>query len=611
MSNESQISAFQAAKNCWFAVREIFLFRPFFSVTIVLLQIVTEATAFVESTYLTQWLITSIERRAPFSQIAVWVILFFALQILVGGLSWLHFGMLREIVATRFSQHFNKKIFRKAANIELSCYEAPSFYDRYTRAADGMPERLLNVNDFAIGVVCIFCRVIALISVMISIDPGVGVFLIFPMIGNFIFAKKLNDLDQKRYQENTKSNRILSYVQRVLHLQQFAKEVRITDIYPLMERKMDGAVNDICRVQDRYAFGTAFAHWGKVQFVFTVFFEGTFAYCAYRALVGGTISLAQMTVITAIMGSASYAIMALFENLNGIQKEGVYIQNARDFLSYKERIPENQPGLAVPHRIETLEFRNVSFSYQGSDRKVLDGISFLLPGNKTVALVGHNGAGKSTFVKLLLRLYDPDEGEILLNGVNIKEYALAEYRKLFSAAFQDYQVIAMSVLENLTMGEHFEHEEEAAWEVLKKVGLSQKVSGLEHGLHTVMTREFDDHGVVFSGGEGQKLAVARALMKNSACMVLDEPSSALDPIAEHDLFETIMQESANRTTVIISHRLSSVQEADEILMFDGGKLVETGTHGELMKQKGAYARMFRYQACNYLAITGEEAGCNA
>ena len=204
-------------------------------------------------------------------------------------------------------------------------------------------------------------------------------------------------------------------------------------------------------------------------------------------------------------------------------------------------------------------------------------------------------------IKLLLRLYDVDEGEILLDGINIKEYKLSEYRALFSAAFQDYQVIAMSVLDNLTMGKNIPNAEEKANKLIREVGLEARVNAMPRGIHNNLTREFDDEGAVLSGGESQKLAVARALMQNGEYMIFDEPSAALDPIAEFELFKTIIEKSEGKAVVLISHRLSSVRNADVIYMLSGGAVIEEGTHSSLMESDGKYAEMFRMQAKNYLA----------
>ncbi|MDE7295546.1 MAG: ABC transporter ATP-binding protein/permease, partial [Oscillospiraceae bacterium] len=212
--------------------------------------------------------------------------------------------------------------------------------------------------------------------------------------------------------------------------------------------------------------------------------------------------------------------------------------------------------------------------------------------------------GKTNKNNLLLMLYDPTSGEILVNGINIKEYNLKAYRKLFSAAFQDYKILALSVKDNVLMGGDFENGEDTARHSLKCSGVWDKVESLPHGMDTIMTREFDNEGAVLSGGEQQKIVVARAFAQKASVKVFDEPSSALDPIAEYELYKGIMNESKGHITLFISHRLSSVKDADVVFMLENGAVIEQGTHRELMRQAGKYAEMFNKQAQNYLADEG-------
>ncbi len=605
-----EVNLRQSLQNAFFSVGELFRFNRGFVFANFIIVIGLQLVYAFESTYYVKWLIEAISDKGHFGRIILVVCLFVFVRFITDCIDWVYYGYTSDIVFSRFEQDFNRRVFRKAGNVELACYEDAEFYNKYTQALDSTSKRMLNVCGHSANMTGTLIRVIVLLAVMISIDAGVAFFLIFPLVGNFIFGKWLNNIEQERYKETVKNNRIIDYVMRVLHLQQFAKEIRLTDIYPLMQHKHGNAVDGVCSTHDKYAAKAGTVYWIKVMFTFTFTFEGILAYCSWRALVGGAIDLAEMTIMTSVMTSAAWGIIYLFNAMMEIHRESIYIQNARDFLAYEEKIPEDGSGMPTPDSIDSIEFRNVTFTYKGEDKPTLRNISFTLDKGRTAALVGHNGAGKTTLIKLLVRLYDPDSGEILLNGTNIKEYETASYRRLFSAAFQDYQVIAMSVLDNIIMGSNVENGEKEAIEILKKVGLYDKVSSLENGIHTTMTREFDDHGAVFSGGQCQKLAVARAMMQNGKCMIFDEPSSALDPIAEYDLFKTIMEETKGRTTIIISHRLSSVNDADIIYMLENGTIVERGTHASLMSLGGVYADMYIHQANSYMARTVEGGDTN-
>ena len=341
----------------------------------------------------------------------------------------------------------------------------------------------------------------------------------------------------------------------------------------------------------------------RITFTFTVIFEGVLIYAFYKKQVAGTITLAQLTIMTSLMVAATWILISLFDDISKLIKNGLFINNLRGFLEYKEKIPEDQKGI-IPQGFETLEFKDVCFSYK--DEQTIKNLSFKINKDEAVALVGHNGAGKTTIIKLLLRLYDPSSGEILLNGINIKEYDLRAYRELFATTFQDFKIFGMTVRENVLMGRSVENEDEVVRSSLRKTGILDKIESLPDGIDSMMTKEFFENGTILSGGQNQKLAAARTFAKPSPVKIFDEPSSALDPIAEYELFKNIMKEGKEHTMLFISHRLSSVKNCDRVLMLEGGRLIEEGTHKELIARNGSYCQMYKRQAMNYLAIENEE-----
>lgn len=493
-----------------------------------------------------------------------------------------------------------KKLYKKAKSVELRCYEDPDFYNRYTMAMDNAGEKITVIFDSVFGIFTGIFAVAAVFYSMFDIDAWSVLFIISPLIGNFVFQNLINRMQFKSYQENIPNDKVMNYVSRIMYLPDYAKEIRLSNIFSLLNHQYEDATNDSIRIAKKYGFKLAHRGFWRITFTFTVMFEGVLLYAIYGNLVTKTISLAELTVMSSLMVSATWILIGLFENVTNTIKNGLFIDNLRNFLEYEEKIPEDQDGLMPPKDFESIEFDHVYFSYK--DEETIKDLTFTINNGDIAALVGHNGAGKTTIVKLLLRLYDPTEGVIRLNGVDIREYNLRAYRKLFATAFQDFKLFGMTVKDNVLMGSHPENEDAKVEKALKKAGVYDRIMALPQGIHTMMTKEFDEEGAVLSGGESQKVAVARAFVKDSPIRIFDEPSSALDPIAEYELFNSIMKDGEKHTMIFISHRLSSVKNSDKVFMLENGQIIESGTHKELMEKDGSYAEMYKMQAMNYLAV---------
>ena len=497
-----------------------------------------------------------------------------------------------------------KKLYSKAKNVELRCYEDSDFYNRYTMAMDGAEAKITAVIRGVFGALVGTAAAVVVFYLMFEIDHYAILFIISPLIGNFIFGNLKNKYEYKRYQGWVPNDKVLNYVSRMMYLPDGAKEIRLSQVFELMRKQYAEATEKNVKVSIKYAFANCTLSFLRITFTFTVIFEGVMFYAIYRNRVSGSISLAQLTIMTSLMVAMTWILIRVFENIMEILKNGMFINNLRSFLDYEEKIPEDFDGEIPSKDFESLEFRNVSFSY--GEKKTIDNLSFAIKKGETAALVGHNGAGKTTIIKLLLRLYDPDEGEILYNGKNIKEYNLKAYREIFATTFQDFQMFGMSVRENVLMGRHYDDEEGKVVKALKMAGVYDRICELPEGLDTVMTKEFDENGAVLSGGETQKVAVARTFVRETPMKIFDEPSSALDPIAEYDLFKSILKEARDHTMLFISHRLSSVKDCDRVFMLEKGTLIEEGTHSQLIASNGKYAQMYKKQAMNYLALENEE-----
>lgn len=386
--------------------------------------------------------------------------------------------------------------------------------------------------------------------------------------------------------------------------------MRLTDIFEVMTRTYDRAMEGHIGVTKRYWKRLAGFTVLRDSFVYPIFFEGIWLLGAYMAMVSRTMTVSDFVVVANSAVSSTGMLINLTGSLVSIFSNALYADNLHAFLDYHEKIPEDQPGLPAPAEVETLELHGVSFQYRPDAEEVLHRITLTLRAGEVVSLVGHNGSGKSTLVKLIMRLYDPTEGTILLNGVDIRRYNLREYRALIGSTFQDFQIFSMSVADNVLMGNEVEGDpRQAARRALEESGVYSAIEALPHGMDTTLTREFDDQGAMLSGGEEQKVAIARAFAKKSRILILDEPSSALDPVAEYHMYRNFLhlcRKGEKKISLFISHRLSSAAVADRVFLLQEGRIAEEGTHTELMKKKGAYADLFRKQAENYLVeVRGE------
>ena len=507
------------------------------------------------------------------------------------------------IELTRLYGKLYHMLFDKAKNVELRCYEDADFYNRYTMAMDGADLRISDIMRRFWGMIFGTVATGFVFYLMFSIDKFAVIFIICPLVGNFVFGSIKNKFELKRYKEQVPGNKMMNYVSRAMYLPDYAKEMRLFGVYNLLKKQYSDATDNNVKAASKYAFPNAFVNFWKITFTFSVIFEGVLFYAIYRNLVTGSISLADLTIMTSMMVSMTWILIGLFDDIVNFMKDGVFIDNLRGFLDYKETIPEDYDG-DIPEGFDVLEFDGVSFSY--TDEETIKDLSFTIKKGEVAALVGHNGAGKTTIIKLLLRLYDPTSGVIRLNGRDIREYNLHAYRELFATTFQDFAIMGMSVKDNVLMGRHYDDEDTIVSDALKKSGVYERIGKLEKGTDTVMTKEFDENGAVFSGGESQKLAVSRTFAKPAPVKIFDEPSSALDPIAEFELFNNIAKEGSDHTLLFISHRLSSVKHCDKVFMLEKGRIIEEGSHEELMARDGKYAKMYRRQANNYLAIEDEE-----
>lgn len=549
-------------------------------------------------------LLSLIEGNASFSYYVKILLAFVGLsmlnEVIVVGCDYL-----LNVSAKRVFKGLNNMIFKKASEVDVACYEDPVFYDSYKRATD-----ILN-SGFFLGYCLQFARVIAnllslilIVGVVATIDKAYLIFLA-PVSIVFVVEIIKSKLIYKKDLSMTSNNRIKAYAQRTVFLKDFSKDVRCSNIFGVMLRNYQRAVDDNVRIIKTYGKKLFFFSMTGSIFGELVPIVGTYALASYKFYNNAGADISGFSVVLSAINSVRTCAEDIARSFAELSNMALYFQNLRDFFEYEPKITS---GGKQAGELESLEIKNVSFKYPHSEKYSLKNVNIKIEKGQTVALVGVNGAGKSTLVKLLLRFYDPTEGEILYNGVNIKEYDVLSLRSKIATVFQDYKTFALSVAENVMCRECDENDKIQAEQMLRRSGAWDKIATLEDGVDTVLTREFDDNGAGLSGGENQKLAVARMFAKDFELAILDEPSSALDPIAEYKMYENLIAATENKTVIYISHRLSSAVLSDKIFVLDGGTVSESGSHAELMARGGKYSRMFTLQASSYNREDGESVG---
>lgn len=497
----------------------------------------------------------------------------------------------------------NNKIFKKAAEVDISCYEDPVFYDKYQRASEILTGGYFSAYAYAVSsVISNFIAFISVISIVASIHFTYLLFLL-PIAFVFLIEVAKSKVVYKRDFSMTTNNRIKAYTQRIVFLRDYAKDIRTSNIFSVIIGRFNKAVQSNIEILKSY--GVKLFLFSMISSLFGEFIPiiGTYAFAGYQFIYTSALSVSGFSVVLSSIYSVRSTTEMMANEFAELSAVALYFQNLREFFEYESKVVS---GEKEPGEFESLEFKNVYFKYPSAEKYSLQNVNLKIEKGQTVAVVGVNGAGKTTFVKLLLRFYDVTSGEILYNGINIKEYKLESLRLKFATVFQDYKTFALSVNENIMCRNCSKEDKLTAEEALKQSGVYDKIQTLKNGADTVLTREFDENGAGLSGGEAQKTAVARMFASDFDVAILDEPSSALDPIAEYKMYENLIHATKNKTVIYISHRLSSAVLSDNIFVLGNGSVLESGSHNRLMANNGEYAKMFALQASSYNKKEGEE-----
>lgn len=502
----------------------------------------------------------------------------------------------------RFSGEIQRELMEKARKIDLKCYDTPEYYDDFVIAASQSEEMCANA---IISIAKISGSITAMLvagTVIISVNPIVAIFPVVGFVINIITRFIITKLEYQYEIEKAKIGRKADYSKRVFYQPEYAKEIKLSGIEEALIEQYDEAIAQERKMALKYSLKIippTLINW-ICTYTICQFFAVP-VYLAYQAIVKGTVQLGEVASLT----NATNMIKSRLDNMNynlvNLQKIAQYAERFRRFLDFEVNIEGTEGTEPICENDYTLEIKNVSFKDKNDEKYILKNINLTIKKGEKIALVGENGAGKTTLIKLIMRLYDVTEGVITFGGVDIKKLNIRKYRKKIGLVFQDFQIYGATLAENIKTDFITEEDKEKITLALTKSDFGNKLETMAEGIDTELTKEFDDNGVTLSGGEAQKTAIARMFMQDMSLAILDEPSSALDPIAEYRLNKSMMKNTENKSVILISHRLSTTKDADRIVLLKDGCISEIGTHSELIAQNGTYAKMWRVQAEKYCA----------
>ena len=507
-------------------------------------------------------------------------------------------SLTNSILQMQLTNHINTQILNKAISLDLQFFEDPVFYDALQNARRRADSSALSIVDSVLQILQQIITMITLVVILTRFSFWLAVIVVVTAIPNFLSQSQFAERAFRAVTRRAPESRLLNYLEMLLTGSDTVKEIKLFGLgSPLLERYQNlfsqFYMEDRAIAERRTISGFG---WGLLA---NLAYYASYAWIVFRT-VAGAITLGDMSMFLSIFRQSQHSIRSLLESFNRLYENNLFLDNLITYLALKPKLtsPKNAKPIILPIN-KGIEFIDVSFRYPGSEKLVLQNINLHIKPSERIALIGLNGAGKTTLIKLLTRLYDPTSGQILIDGVDLRKIRLGDLHQLFGVIFQDYVRYQLSVRENIGFGQidalsDFQRIKQAA----EKGGAAPLIEKMKEGYDTILGRRWD-HGIDLSGGQWQKIALARAFMRNAQVLILDEPTAALDAEAEYEVFKRFGELVGQKIAVLISHRFSTVRMADRIVVLSEGKIIELGSHEELIREKGAYSRLFNLQAEGY------------
>ncbi|HEX7893165.1 MAG TPA: ABC transporter ATP-binding protein [Terriglobales bacterium] len=502
-----------------------------------------------------------------------------------------------SLLANKYTHYVSIQVMKHASELDLTAYEDPVYYDRLERARVQATDRLVMIQSIGRLQLQAITALTMSIAVMVY-SPWLMLLLVAAVVPAFLGESHFAFLGYAKNFSQTPIKRQLDYLRVVGGTKEAAKELKLFNLSQFFTQRF-ARLSDIIYEQDVALARKRLGIGSVLSLISTGGYYGAYAYVIFRTVMG-TMTIGTFYFLSQAILQASNSIQQVFSTLSGIADQALFLTDLLAFFEMKPTIRSKPNALPAPRPIrQGFEFRNVSFVYPGTERRVLNSLNFHLRPGERVALIGENGQGKTTIVKLITRLYDPTEGEILLDGVDLREYDLEDLYKEIGVIFQDFMRYEMTARENIAVGKIDEIENRRLLiDAAHKSLAEEVVARLGAGYEQMLGRRFEG-GVDLSGGEWQKIALARAYLRDAQLLVLDEPTAALDARSEYQVFQRFAELTTGKMALFISHRFSTVRMADRIVVLENGNIAEEGTHEQLTRMGGRYAEMFELQAASY------------
>lgn len=550
--------------------------------------------------YVSGQIVTLFMKDEKLTSIVMMTLIAFGIYFLCEFIIYL-FSFYEGYVQRMFCARLSTVFYRKLSCIDYDFHESPVFLNDYTRSLEEGVNHIYSTANYTFTLIISFFQSLSIFTILFQMHY-LTVLFAFVLGSIYLLIRiQMGRINHKSRSLQRPYRRHTWYSNRAFTLKDGMADLKTSEIDEILLENNDIAHDKIIEVLDKYTSKVALLNFiGEILMM--LIYPGVLAILAYLTIEG--VDLPEFTVLATAATTLSSLIVRISTNYGQLQDVIVECRVPFDLMNTQGKI-EGVTLKNVPGNFESLEVKDMTFSYDGK-KNCLEHINMEIKKGQKIAIVGSNGAGKTTLVKLLLRLYDPNSGSISINHQNYQETTAKDIRIFVGAVFQNVETYAMSIAENVLLRAPKTQEDiDLVIEALKFAGLYESVEMLPQGIHTQVTREFDQKGIIFSGGQNQKLAIARGYAQHYELFILDEPSSALDPIAEAKVYQNMLELGKDRTIIFISHRLTTTVNADKIYLFEQGKIIEEGTHQEMMDKNGIYKKMFLSQSSKYLGKSYE------